>query len=348
MRGVERDRFTVKLTSLDAAISRAREAGRSGRNAVVCLADVADNPGGGGRGNTTDVLEGLLKANVERTLLGNFVDPAAAAACHAAGVGSKLRLTLNEGRADNDAREIPVALEVLALSDGIVAGRRGVYAGRTALMGPTAAVRIGGLTMVLCSRRIQCADPAFFEHLGIDVGSFASLTVKSRGHFRAGFRRVVSGQCDHRGRRGGTHLAAARTIFVEGFAAPGVAARPQHQLDSARVAQPVSVDLRTGLAHDVAPLHAFPFDELHELLRRSRRTGRPCVGNVDCTRALCTHAECLRSVSTRSRSASFGTDHGGPCRDLRTGTPASFSVGRSGNAIERFGPVTASGRSVRR
>ncbi len=183
----ERDRFTVKLTSLDAAISRAREAGRSGRNAVVCLADVADNPGGGGRGNTTDVLEGLLKANVERTLLGNFVDPAAAAACHAAGVGSKLRLTLNEGRADNDAREIPVALEVLALSDGIVAGRRGVYAGRTALMGPTAAVRIGGLTMVLCSRRIQCADPAFFEHLGIDVGSFASLTVKSRGHFRAGF-----------------------------------------------------------------------------------------------------------------------------------------------------------------
>ena len=183
----ERDRFTVKLTSLDAAISRAREAGRSGRKEVVCLADVADNPGGGGRGNTTDVLDALLKANVERALLGNFVDPAAAAACHAAGVGSKLRLTLNEGRADNDAREIPVALEVLALSDGVVAGRRGVYAGRTALMGPTAAVRIGGLTMVLCSRRIQCADPAFFEHLGIDVGSFASLTVKSRGHFRAGF-----------------------------------------------------------------------------------------------------------------------------------------------------------------
>ena len=54
-------------------------------------------------------------------------------------------------------------------------------------MGPSAAVRIGGLTMVVCSRRIQCADPAFFEHLGLDVGSFSSLTVKSRGHFRAGF-----------------------------------------------------------------------------------------------------------------------------------------------------------------
>jgi microcystin degradation protein MlrC len=183
----ERERFTVKLTALEDAIARAVAAGRSSQRTVVCLADVADNPGGGGRGNTTDILDGLLRAHAERTLLGNFVDPAAAARCHAAGVGAKLRLTLNEGRADTAAREIPVELEVLALSDGVVAGRRGVYAGRTALMGPTAAVRIGGLTMVVCSRRIQCADPAFFEHLGIDVSSFASLTVKSRGHFRAGF-----------------------------------------------------------------------------------------------------------------------------------------------------------------
>jgi microcystin degradation protein MlrC len=183
----QRERFTVKLTPLDEAIQRTVDAGRSARTAVMCLADVADNPGGGGRGNTTDVLERLLSARVARALFGNFVDPGAAAQCHAAGVGATLRLTLNDGRADVHAREIPVELEVLALSDGVVAGRRGIYAGRTALMGPSAAVRIGGLTMVVCSRRIQCADPAFFEHLGIDISSFASLTVKSRGHFRAGF-----------------------------------------------------------------------------------------------------------------------------------------------------------------
>jgi microcystin degradation protein MlrC len=183
----ERERFTLKLTALQDAIKQAVDAGMSGATAVVCLADVADNPGGGGRGNTTDMLEGLLNAKAQRTLLGNFVDPSAAARCHTAGVGAKLQLTLNEGRADEHAREIPVELEVLSLSDGVVAGRRGVYAGRTALMGPSAAVRIGGLTMVVCSRRIQCADPAFFEHLGIDIGRFASLTVKSRGHFRAGF-----------------------------------------------------------------------------------------------------------------------------------------------------------------
>ena len=183
----ERDRFKVRLTSLEQAIGRALEAGQSGERAVVCLADVADNPGGGARGNTTDILERLIAANVERVLLGNFFDPAAAVRCHAAGKGARIRVTLNDSRADAHAREIPVDLEVLALSDGVVVGRRGVNAGRTMHLGPSAAVRIGGITMLICSRRVQCADPAYFESHGIDVGSFASLVVKSRGHFRAGF-----------------------------------------------------------------------------------------------------------------------------------------------------------------
>lgn len=182
----ERERFRVRLTPLDEAIARAAQAGRSNERTAVCLADVADNPGGGGRGNTTDVLEALLAARVERVLLGNFVDAAAAAKCHAAGVGAIVRLTLNDGRADAYGREVPVEAQVLALSEGVVAGRRGVYAGRTVHLGPAAAIRVGGLTMVLCSRRIQCADPVFFETFGLDIGAYSSLVVKSRGHFRAG------------------------------------------------------------------------------------------------------------------------------------------------------------------
>ena len=78
-------------------------AGESGRRAVVCLADVADNPGGGGRGNTTDILEGLLLARVKNTLLGNFVDSAAAARCHAGGVGA----TQGEGDLGEPLKHVP-------------------------------------------------------------------------------------------------------------------------------------------------------------------------------------------------------------------------------------------------
>ena len=182
----ERQRFRIQLTSLADAIARAEQAGRSGARNVVCLADVADNPGGGGRGNTTDILEGLLAERVQSVLLGNFVDPAAAARFHAAGVGATVRVTLNENCADAFGRAVPIEATVLALSKGIVAGRRGVYAGRTVDLGLAAAVRVGGLTMVVCSRRIQCADPVFFETFGLDIGAFATLVVKSRGHFRAG------------------------------------------------------------------------------------------------------------------------------------------------------------------
>ena len=41
--------------------------------------------------------------------------------------------------------------------------------------------------MVVIEGRTQCADPAFLEHLGLDVGAARVLVVKSRGHFRGGF-----------------------------------------------------------------------------------------------------------------------------------------------------------------
>ena len=182
-----REHFRVQLTPLEEAISRAVQAGCSGTGSVICLADVADNPGGGGRGNTTDILEGLLVNRAENVLFGNFVDAAAAANCHAAGVGASLRITLNERNDDADGRAVPVEAVVLGLSNGLVTGRRGIYAGRSVDMGPAAAIRASGVTLVICSRRIQCADPVFFEIFGLDIGAFSSLVVKSRGHFRAGF-----------------------------------------------------------------------------------------------------------------------------------------------------------------
>mgnify|MGYP003935923307 CR=1 FL=1 len=84
----QRERFTVTLTSLDEGVAQAKSRGEDASLPALCIADVADNPGGGGRGNTTDVLESLIAANVQGALLGLFVDPAVAAQCHAAGIGA--------------------------------------------------------------------------------------------------------------------------------------------------------------------------------------------------------------------------------------------------------------------
>ena len=44
-----------------------------------------------------------------------------------------------------------------------------------------------GITVVVISHRVQCADPIFFEMMGLDIGRARSVVVKSRGHFRGGF-----------------------------------------------------------------------------------------------------------------------------------------------------------------
>ncbi len=45
---------------------------------------------------------------------------------------------------------------------------------------------VGDVTVAGASRRVQCADPAFLESLGVDIAAFRAVVVKSRGHFRAG------------------------------------------------------------------------------------------------------------------------------------------------------------------
>lgn len=190
----DRERYRVSLTPLADAVAAAKAAGDDPSLPAVCIADVADNPGGGGRGNTTDVVEGLLAANVSGALLGLFVDADAAAKCHAAGTGAALELTLNAGRGDAYGREVTIKGEVVGLSDGDVIGERGIIAGRTVHLGPAAAIRVGGLTIALASRRIQAADPALFKAVGQDPANFRTVVLKSRGHFRAGFDLIFQPQ----------------------------------------------------------------------------------------------------------------------------------------------------------
>jgi microcystin degradation protein MlrC len=44
-----------------------------------------------------------------------------------------------------------------------------------------------GITVIVISQRHQTADPMFFEAFGLDIARARTVTVKSRGHFRAGF-----------------------------------------------------------------------------------------------------------------------------------------------------------------
>jgi microcystin degradation protein MlrC len=54
-------------------------------------------------------------------------------------------------------------------------------------LGLSVLLDLDGISVVVISIRTQCADPVFFEMMGLDIGAARAVVVKSRGHFRAGF-----------------------------------------------------------------------------------------------------------------------------------------------------------------
>ena len=94
-----RDRFSPKLTSLEAAVRLAK--GTEDRaNPALIFADVADNPGGGGRGNTMHILQAFVQAGVRDAIVGVINDPALAAEAHGLGIGSAFLARFNRGGGD--------------------------------------------------------------------------------------------------------------------------------------------------------------------------------------------------------------------------------------------------------
>ncbi|MBM3534096.1 MAG: M81 family metallopeptidase [Alphaproteobacteria bacterium] len=183
----DRRRYVPKMTSLEEVTAMALAAGRDVKKPALLFADVADNPGGGGRGNTTWILGAFHKAGAEGVLLGIFNDPALAAEAHDKGKGAAFTARFNRDEADQFSKPFTAEATVEALHDGNVVGRRGVVAGRSLRYGKTALLKVGGVRVVVISIRQQCCDPVAFEMFGLDIAKARSVIVKSRGHFRAGF-----------------------------------------------------------------------------------------------------------------------------------------------------------------
>ena len=83
----------------------------------------------------------------------------------------------------------PFAMQakVVALREGDITGRLGLFAGRRLKLGLCALIDIKGIKVVIISDRTQTADPILFEMFDINIAAAHTVVVKSRGHFRAGF-----------------------------------------------------------------------------------------------------------------------------------------------------------------
>jgi len=81
--------------------------------------------------------------------------------------------------------------EVMAVSHGEFAYDGPMFAGLTGNMGTSAWLRIGGVSVVVVTSRMQPLDPAFARTLGIDCRQMKYICVKSAAHFRSGFEQLA-------------------------------------------------------------------------------------------------------------------------------------------------------------
>jgi microcystin degradation protein MlrC len=180
--------FAGHLFEADEAVSHARE---RYRGKPIVLADTQDNPGAGAASDTTWLLEELVREDAKDAALAILCDPAAAEAAHAAGQGAELELALGATSGQPGHRPFHGCFTVEALSDGEFEGSGRMSAGSPFHLGPSALLRIGGVRVVVASRKTQASDQAIFRHLGLDPAAQRILVLKSSVHFRDDFQDLV-------------------------------------------------------------------------------------------------------------------------------------------------------------
>ncbi len=169
-----RKEFRFELTPVPDAIDQAllTEGG------PVVIADMGDNPCGGGSGDVNILLENLIERKVRDVAVALFVDPGAVKKAIEAGVGEQVSLEIG-GKIDTDAcKPLKVKGKVRLLFDGKFMHKELVAQGTWDDMGRTAVVHINGIEVVIVERTIRVSDPEIFRSVGIEPKDKKIVVVK--------------------------------------------------------------------------------------------------------------------------------------------------------------------------
>jgi microcystin degradation protein MlrC len=183
--------FSGRLLSVEEAVERA--AAWEGA-APLILADIQDNPGGGAASDNIELLEALAARGVPDAAVAMVCDPDAARTAHEAGVGARVKLALG-GKGTDGQTPLVGEFTVVATNRHPIA-LEGPFSGLSIDIGQSAALRFGGVHVVVSSKPSQCLDRAYFRAHGIEPERQRVLVVKSAAHYRADFEPMAGGILD--------------------------------------------------------------------------------------------------------------------------------------------------------
>jgi microcystin degradation protein MlrC len=184
-----RDFSSFKLLSVAEAV-RMAQAGKPGDKPLV-IADYTDNPGGGGYGDATALLKGLVETGVERIAFHAICDAQAVREAMRNGIGP-MTLSLG-GKIDPAMGGGPLTLtgEIVCLTNGKFIAWGPMGGGVECNYGPSMVFRVGGIDIIVITNNGQARDLGQFTSLGVDPTRYTTVCVKSMQHFRAAFEPIA-------------------------------------------------------------------------------------------------------------------------------------------------------------
>ena len=187
----------------------------SHNGAPVVVADPADNAGGGAPSDNTTILRYLIEKGAQSAALAPIWDPVAVRLCFDAGLGATLPLRFGGKVAPSSGQPIDATVTVTGLARDAWQS----FGPTRVPVGDCAAIKLGGVEVVLISNRTQALGLEIFRNLGIEPTERKIIVVKSTNHFMGAFGPI-----------------AAKVIYVD---SDGPLSRDYRKLPYTKVARPI-------------------------------------------------------------------------------------------------------------
>jgi microcystin degradation protein MlrC len=191
-----RAEYVFRAPPLADSVAHAKALGLGDPGAPVLLIDHCDNCGSGGAQDVMKVVAEILRQELDGVAIAPIRDPDAVAKSVEAGVGQRVRLALGGHTAMPSiglgGKPLPIDAKVERITDGEFTITGPMYTGVRTYLGHTAVLDTGRAKIVVTSRPHEPFDLGVFTHAGIDPRKQRYIMLKSRIHYRAGFKPIAS------------------------------------------------------------------------------------------------------------------------------------------------------------
>lgn len=154
----------------------------------VVVADFSDNPGLGGMGDATFILQAVLEAKISNIVFATIYDPDVVEQAHGAGVGETITVNLGGKFGPLSGKPIEANAIVKYLNPFLTQS----FTNLSLSLGKAAVLEINGNDVIVNAIRSQVYSPDAITNMMIPLSDKRAVIVKSSEHFRAAFSSFAS------------------------------------------------------------------------------------------------------------------------------------------------------------